>query len=53
MLLLGLEFHLRSDHAGLRNLLRRDFTPTSLVERLILRLSEYNFKIEYIKGRTT
>lgn len=44
--LLGCEFLLRTDHAALRNLLGRDLPPTSLVERWILRLTEYNFKIE-------
>ena len=38
---------MRTDHAALSNLLRRDLLPTSRVERWILRLSEYNFKIEY------
>ena len=47
MLLLGKEFLFRTDHAALRNLLRRDLHPTTRVERWILRLSEYNFKIEY------
>ena len=47
MFLLGCEFLLRTDHAALRNLLCRDLPPTSRVERWILRLSEYNFKIEY------
>ena len=47
MLLLGKEFLLQTDHAALRNLLRRDLPPTTRVERWILRLSKYNFKIEY------
>ena len=47
MFLLGREFLLRTDHAALRNLLRRDLPSTSRVERWILRLSEYNFKIVY------
>ena len=51
MFFLGREFLLRTDHAALRNLLRRDLPPTSRVERWILRLSEYNFKIEYKRGQ--
>ena len=51
MVLLGREFLLRTDHSALRNLLRRDLPYTSRVERWILRLSEYNFKIEYQKGQ--
>ena len=51
MFLLGRKFLLQSDHAALRNLLRRDLPPTSLVERWILRLSEYTFKIEYQRGQ--
>ena len=51
MFLLGKEFLLRTDHAALRNLLRRDLPPTTRVERWILRISEYNFKIEYQRGQ--
>ncbi len=51
MFLLGIEFLLRTDHDALRNLLRRDHLPTNRVERWILRLSEYNFKIEYQRGQ--
>ena len=51
MFLLGKEFLLRTDHAALRNLLRRDLPPTTRVERWILRLSEYTFKIAYQKGQ--
>ena len=47
MFILGKEFLLRTDHAALRNLLRRDLPPTTRVERWILRLSEYTFRIEY------
>ena len=39
MFLLGKEFLLRTDHAALRNLLHLDLTPTTRVERWILRLS--------------
>jgi hypothetical protein len=49
--LLGREFLLRTDHSALRNLLRRDLPPTTRVERWILRLSEYTFKIEYKRGQ--
>ena len=51
MFRLGREFLLRTDHAELRNLLCRHLPPTSRVERWILRLSEYNFKIEYKRGQ--
>ena len=51
MFLLAREFLLRTDHAALQNLLRRDLPPTTRVERWILRLSEYNFRIEYQKGQ--
>ena len=51
MFLLGKEFLLRTDHAALRNLLRRDLPPTTRVERWILRLSEYTFRIEYKRGQ--
>ncbi len=51
MFLLGKEFLLRTDHSALRNLLRRDIPLTSRVERWILRLSEYSFKIEYQRGQ--
>ena len=47
MFLLGKELLLRTDHADLRDLFRRDIPPTSRVERWILRLLEYSFKIEY------
>ena len=49
--LLGREFLLQTDHGALRNLLRRDLPPTTRVERWIIRLSEYNFKIEYQRGQ--
>ena len=51
MFLLGKQFLIRTDHVAFRNLLRRDLPPTTKIERLILRLSEYNFKIEYQKGQ--
>ena len=51
MFLLGKEFLLRTDHSALRNLLRRDLPPTIRVERWILRLSEYTFRIEYQRGQ--
>ena len=51
MFLLRREFPLRTDHAALRNLLRRDFPATTRIERWNLRLFEYNFKIEYQKGQ--
>ena len=51
MFLLGKNFLLNIDHAALRNLLRRDLPPTTRVERWILRISEYNFKIEYQRGQ--
>ena len=49
--LLGKEFLLRTDHAALRNLFKRDLPPTTRVERWILRLSEYTFRIEHQKGQ--
>ena len=45
MFLLGREFLLRTDHAEHAKLLRRDLPPTARVERLILWLSEYMFRI--------
>ena len=51
MFLLDREFLMRTDHSTLCNLLRRDLPPTTRVERWILRLSEYNFKIEYQRGQ--
>ena len=51
MFLLGKEFLLRTDYSALRNLLRRDLPPTTRVERWILRLSEYTFRIEYQRGQ--
>ena len=51
MFLLGKEFLLRTDHAALRNLLRRDLPPTTRVMRWILRLSECTFRIEYQRGQ--
>ena len=51
MLLLGKEFLLRTDHAALRNLHRKNLSQTTRVERWILRLSEYNFTIEYQRGQ--
>ena len=50
MFLLGREFLLRTDHAALGKLLHRDIPPTSRVERWILRLSEYVFRIEHQPG---
>ena len=49
--LVGKPFLLRTDHAALANLLRRDLPPTSRVERWILRLSEYTFRIEHQPGK--
>ena len=49
--LLGKPFLLRTDHAALAKLLRRDLPPTSRVERWILRLSEYVFRIEHQPGK--
>ena len=51
MFLLSRKFLFRTDHAAIRNLLRRDLPPTNRVERWILRLSESNFKIEYQRGQ--
>ena len=51
MFLLWKELLLRTDHTALRNLLRRNLPPTTRVERWILRLSEYTFKIEHQKGQ--
>ncbi len=48
--MLGKDVLLRTDHSALRNLLRRDLPPTTRVERWILRLSEYTFRIEYQRG---
>ena len=49
--LLGKEFLLRTDHMALKNILQRDLPPTTRVARWILRLSEFNFKIEHKKGQ--
>ena len=51
MFLVGKSFLLRTDHAALAKLLRRDLPPTSRVERWILRLSEYTFRIEHQPGK--
>ena len=51
MLLLGKEFLLRTNHSALRNLLRMDLLPTIRIERWILQLSEYTFRIEYQRGQ--
>ena len=51
MFLLGKEFLLRTDYAALRYLLRRDLLPTTRDERWILLLSQYNFKIDYQRGK--
>ena len=45
-LLLGKEFYMQTDHAAHCNFFRCDLVPTSRLECWILRLSEYNFKIE-------
>ena len=50
MYLLGREFLLRTDHAALAKLLRRDLPPTTRVGRWILRLSEYMFRIQHQRG---
>ena len=50
MFVFGREILLRPDHAALRSLLRRNLPPTSRIKRWILRLSKYNFKIEYKRG---
>ena len=49
--LLDKEFLLRTDHAALRNLLRRDVPLTIWIERWIFSLSEYKFEIEYHRGQ--
>ena len=51
MFLLSKEVLLRTDHAALRNLLRRDLPPTSRVDRWSFSLSKYTFKIEYQSGQ--
>ena len=53
MFLLEKEFLFSTDHAALRNLFCRDLPPTTRVERWILRLSEYTFRIEYQRGQDT
>ena len=50
MLLLDRDFFLRTDHAALGKLLRRDLPFTSRNEQWILRLSEYVFRIEHKPG---
>ena len=50
LFLLGREFLLRTDHAALAKLLRRDLPPTTRVERWILRLSEYTIRIKHQRG---
>lgn len=45
--LLGIEFLLCTDHRALVNLLKRELPSTTRVQRLILRLSDYTFWIEY------
>ena len=49
--LLDVPCHLRTDHAALVNLLKRDLPPTTRVQKWILRLSEYVFTIEYQRGK--
>lgn len=49
--LLGREFPLRTDHMALVRLLQRDLPPTTRVEIRILRLFEYQFRIEHQKGK--
>ena len=44
------KFLLRTDHAALAKLLRRNLPPTTRVERWILRLSEYMFRIQHQRG---
>ena len=51
MFLLGKDFLLRTDHSAVCNLLRRDLPPTTRVERWILRLSQYTFRIEHQRGQ--
>ena len=50
MFLLGRDFFLRTDHAALAKLLRRDLPSTNRIERWILRLSEYMFRIQHQRG---
>ena len=47
MFLLEREFLLRTDYAALAKLLRGDLPPNTRVERWILRLSEYMFRIQH------
>lgn len=49
--LLGIIFLLRTDHMALVRLLNRDQPPTTRIERWILRLSQYQFRIEHQKGK--
>ena len=51
MFALGKEFLLRTDYVALRNLLFKDLPPTTRVAQLILRLSEYPFRILYQRGQ--
>ena len=50
MFLLGSKFLLRTDHTALAKLQRRDLPPTTRVERWILRLSRYMFRIQNQRG---
>lgn len=47
MFLFDHEILLRTDHLALRNLLSRDLPRKTRLERWILHLSEYTFKVEY------
>lgn len=49
--LLGRPFLLQTDHMALINLPRCDLLLTTRVQRLILRLSQYVFKIAYRRGK--
>jgi len=49
--LLGREFLLRTDHRALVNLFQRDLPLTTRLQKWILRLSEYTFRIEHQRGK--
>lgn len=52
MYLLGISFELETDHQPLERLFRPSSTPSARIERWVLRLQSFRFKVKYRKGAT-
>ena len=52
LILFGMQFELESDHKPLECIYSRKSKPSARIERWVLRLQGYNFKVVYRPGKT-